>query len=174
MLVEILKSAGAIKYGDFILASGKKSNYYIDIKTACCNPTVLDTIAKTLATKIHDLKLDLSKVAGTELGGVPIAVALSLKLNIPYLIIRKDTRTHGTRKQIEGELVPKDKVAIIEDVTTTGNSLLRAINILRDADAEVKVAFTIVDREEGATQLLTSENIHFIPLVCVSELLRKS
>jgi len=92
---------------------------------------------------------NIDKIAGPALGAVPIATAVSLKTKKPLIIIRKEKKGYGTSKLIEGTIKEGDKVAIIEDVTTTGNSLLRAIRIIEENGGRVRRAFVIVDREEG-------------------------
>jgi len=103
-LIDLLKECGAIQFGRFVLTSGAISDYYIDIKKASTNPKVLKEIAKAMIEYSDGYDL----LAGMELGAVPLVVALSLENNIPYVIIRKEKREHGTSKQIEGMDV-KDK-----------------------------------------------------------------
>ncbi len=167
VLQDSLKECGAFKVGEFTLTSGKKSNFYVDIKQASTNPKILKEIAQSMAALITDEE----KIAGMELGAVPLAVALSLKTDLPYLIIRKAQRMHGTTKLIEGGLKKEDKVILVEDVTTTGSSLLRAGDIIRENHGIIKRALVVVDREEGARELLKEHDIELIPLVRVSEMM---
>ena len=118
-------------------------------------------------TKGYDL------LAGMELGAVPLVVALALETNIPYVIIRKEKREHGTGKQIEGGDVKGKNVLLVEDVTTSGGSVVKSIQILRENHAEVDKVLTVVDREAGATDILKKLDVDFIPLVTVSEILKK-
>ncbi|WP_409200722.1 orotate phosphoribosyltransferase [Methanobrevibacter sp. DSM 116169] len=166
-LIEILKENNVFKEGTFTLASGKESNYYIDMKKAITEPEILSTIAELISTEISNDNID--KIAGPALGAVPIATAVSLKSNIPLLMIRKEKKGYGTSKLIEGELNKGDSVIVVEDVTTTGGSLLKAIKAIEDNGGIVKKAFTVVDREDGATNLFKSENIDFEPLISVNE-----
>jgi len=168
-LVDLLISCGAVKFGDFILTSGKRSNYYIDIKQASTNPRVL----KLIASKMKDYVAGYEIIAGMELGAVPIAVALSLESEKPFVIVRKQEKTHGTKKLIEGGDVSGKRVLIVEDVTTTGGSVIKAINILRKSGAIVDRVVTVVDREEGAKERLSEENVDLVPLVTKSEILKK-
>lgn len=104
-LIELLKECGAIQFGKFVLTSGAISNYYIDIKKASTNPKILKKIAEAMVeyTEGYDV------LAGMELGAVPLVVALSLETGIPYVIVRKEKREHGTSKQIEGNDVEDKK-----------------------------------------------------------------
>ncbi len=165
-LVQILKDCGAIKFGHFILTSGVVSNYYIDIKLASTNPTVLREIANRIKkyTEGYDL------IAGMELGAVPIAVALSLETDIPYVIVRKEKKKHGTGSRIEGESVKGKNVLIVEDVTTSGGSVLKAISVLKSEGASLDKVVTVVDRESGAGDKIEETGLEFIPLISVSEL----
>ena len=168
-LIQLLKECGAIQFGHFVLTSGAISDYYIDIKKASTNPNVLKKIAKAMAEYAEGYDL----LAGMELGAVPLVVALSLETKIPYVIIRKEKRGHGTGKQIEGEEVKNKKVLVIEDVTTTGGSLIKTINILRENHGKVDEVLIVVDRESGAEEKLQSLDVNFIPLVSVSDILKK-
>ena len=117
-------------------------------------------------TKGYDL------LAGMELGAVPLVVALSLETEIPYVIIRKEKREHGTGKQIEGGEVKGKSVLIIEDVTTSGGSVIKTIEVLRENNAEVEKALVVVDRESGTREKLKKLEVEFIPLVSASEILK--
>jgi len=167
-LIQQLKDCGAIKFGRFVLTSGAISDYYIDIKKASTTPKTLRLIAQEMSsyTKGYDM------LAGMELGAVPLVVALALETDIPYVIIRKEKREHGTGKQIEGGDVKGKSVLIIEDVTTSGGSVVKTIQILRENQAEVEKVLTVVDREAGAKETLKKLEVQFIPLISVSEILK--
>lgn len=168
-LINILRECGAIQFGDFILTSGAKSKYYIDIKKASTNPIILKKIIKEIAKYSYDYEL----IAGMELGAVPLIVALSLETNIPYVIIRKEKRVHGTSKQIEGENVENKKVLIIEDVTTSGGSVIQCINILKQNNAILDKIIVIVDRENGAKEKIADYKLELIPLLSINDILDK-
>ena len=167
-LIQLLKECGAIKYGRFVLTSGAISDYYIDIKKASTDPKTLKTIAQEMST--YTTGYDL--LAGMELGAVPLVVALSLKTGIPYVIVRKEKRGHGTEKQIEGGNVKDKNVLVIEDVTTSGGSVVKTIQILRVNNAKVDKALVVVDRGSGAKEKLQNMEVDFIPLIPVSEILK--
>jgi orotate phosphoribosyltransferase len=168
-IIEILKKCQAIKFGNFILTSGAISNYYIDIKKASTNPIILEKITKKIVkyTKNYDL------IAGMELGAVPLIVALSLETKIPFVIIRKTKRNHGTSKQIEGNEVKNKSVLIIEDVTTSGNSVIESIKILKKQNAILDKVIVIVDRESGAKKKINDLGLKLISLLSVSEIIDK-
>jgi orotate phosphoribosyltransferase len=168
ILIQHLKGCGAIQFGRFVLTSGAISDYYIDIKKASTDPKILKIIAQQMSdyTKGYDI------LAGMELGAVPLVVALALETGIPYVIIRKEKREHGTGKQIEGGDVKGKSVLVIEDVTTSGGSVVKTIQILRENNAEVEKVLVVVDRENGAREQLQKLEVEFIPLVSVSEILK--
>jgi orotate phosphoribosyltransferase len=168
MLKDSLIECGAIKFGKFKLTSGKESNYYVDIKQASTNPKVLKEIAEEMSRLIAGE--DIQLLAGMELGAVPLAVALSLETKIPYVIIRKEKPTHGTGKQLVGNASPGQKVLVVEDVATTGGSVVKALVVLREEGLVVDKVVVVVDREEGAQESLKDQDIKLIPLVKASEL----
>ena len=131
--------------GDFTLRSGKKSKYYVDIKRASSRPEILSK----MISGFKDLGIDCDKVAGMELGAVALIVAYSLKTDLPFLIIRKGGREHGTKRKIEGDIKPGEKILLLEDVVTSGGSVIQAIDIVEEAGGEVVAVLTVVDREEG-------------------------
>jgi len=168
-LIQLFKDCGAIKFGRFVLTSGAVSNYYIDIKQASTNPAVLREIAKKMGEYAEGYEL----IAGMELGAVPLAVALSLETNTSFVIVRKERKVHGTGGQIEGPPVEGKRVLIVEDVTTSGGSVLKAIKVLKDAGAVLDKVVTVVDRESGAAEEIKNAGLMLIPLVSVSDLLKK-
>lgn len=161
-----LKRCGAIKFGDFTLSSGRRSKYYIDIKKASTDPSILKMIAEKMCPLVME-----KKIAGMELGAVPIAVALSLEMNIPYLIIRKGKKGYGTGKRVEGNFSKGEHILVVEDVLTTGSSALDAVETLRKEGAIVERVLAVVDREEGAKELLESYEIEVLSLVTATQLL---
>ena len=168
-LIEALKACGAVQYGNFKLTSGKSTKYYIDIKKASTNPKTLKLIARQAAIKIEDM--DVSTIAGIELGSVPLATAVSMETGLPLLIIRKATKDYGTEGRFVGDIKPKDKIVMLEDVTTTGGSVRDAVKIVREAGASVKHIISVVDREEGAKENTREAGAELFPLVSVSDLL---
>ena len=164
MLRDELVEKGAIKYGTFTLTSGKQSNFYVDIKECMTVPDLLRETAELLAEKVQS---DI--VAGVELGAVPLLVAVSMLVHKPYIIIRKE-REHGTKSLLIGKTPPGSTVDIIEDVVTTGGSVLRAAKMLADAGLKTEKVVCVVDREEGAKEALAQNNISLVPLIRISEI----
>jgi orotate phosphoribosyltransferase len=172
-LIQLLKDVNCVKFGDFVLASGKKSKYYVDIKKATTNPKVLKAVAKMIKEyleKENELENKNLKIAGVELGSVSIATAVSLETEKDLLIVRKKAKDYGTKNKIEGELNDGDRVIIVEDVTTSGGSVAKAVDEIRRNNGIVEKVFVIVDRMEGAKDNLKEMNVELIPLVTIEEL----
>jgi len=166
-LIELLTDKEVVKFGKFILSSGKESEYYVNMKMAITDPKILKTIAEIVSNEIIEEKID--KIAGPALGAVPIATAISLESEKPMLMIRKAKKDYGTSELIEGILKKGDSVVVVEDVTTTGNSLLKAIKAIEENGGNVKRAVVIVDRDEGAIENLKNEGILLEPILSIND-----
>ncbi|CDG65393.1 MAG: orotate phosphoribosyltransferase [Methanobacterium sp.] len=166
-LIKLLKDNNVIKFGKFTLSSGRESDYYVDMKKAITHPQILSQVSKIISQLIRDDEVDL--VAGPALGAVPIATAVALHADMPMLMIRKAKKDYGTSQLIEGDLKTGDKVIVVEDVTTTGHSLLKAVRAVQDNGGVVERTFVVVDREEGAVEELEKHGITLEPLVSISE-----
>jgi orotate phosphoribosyltransferase len=158
----------AIKHGEFTLASGKKSPYYLDLKLAYTRPEVMKKIVQGIKEKIGGHKID--RIAGIELGAVPIIVAVSISTGIPFVIIRKERKGYGAGKRIEGEITSGDSVLLVEDVVTTGGSLTSAVKAVRSAGGNCSMAVTVVDRLQGGEENLQKINIDLISLLTIKDL----
>ena len=161
-----LMEVKAVEFGEFTLASGRKSDVYVNMKRALTYPDILAMCAQAMA--YHAPESD--RVAGVALGAVPLAVAISLEADIPYLMIRKHAKEHGTRNLIEGALVEGDRVFMVEDVTTTAGSAVPGVHALRDAGAEMDTLVVVVDRCEGATRTMADVGVNLIPVLTLDEL----
>ncbi len=167
-LLELLKTSGALRFGEFTLASGKKSPYYVDIKKAVTRPEILRAIGRGIAKYAHRA----DRIAGVELGAVPIAAVVALETGKPFVMVRKERKEHGTSKDYEGDLVAGDRLLFVEDVVTTGGTLLRAIERMRAAGADVTEVVAVVDREEGGKEALAAIGVVLRALVTSEELLQ--
>ena len=165
-LITLLRKADAVRFGEFELAHGGTSDYYVDKYRFETDPTCLSAIARTFAERIDDETL-----AGVALGAVPLAAATSVAADRPYVIVRKEAKSHGTANRIEGSLADGDRVVVLEDIATTGQSALDAVQALREAGAVVERVLVVVDRQEGASELLADNGIDLDALVTASDLL---
>ena len=167
-LIELLKENKVVKFGNFKLSSGRESHYYVDMKKAVTDPLILSDVAKIISERIDRRVTD--KIAGPALGAIPLVTAVSLRSEIPMLMIRKAKKGYGTSELIEGDLQEGDGVVLIEDVTTTGNSLLKAIQAVKDDGGNIERVFVVVDRAEGALENLKKNGFTLEPLVSVKDL----
>ena len=165
LIADLLTAHGAVRHGDFLLASGRRSSVYVDIKASLTNPGVLSALALEISARGG-----FETVAGVAVGGVPIAVAVSLASGKPYAIVRREEKGHGTGGRIIGEVEGRPTL-LVEDVTTSGGSVISAVRILREAGAKVERVITVVDREEGAAAALAAEGVELVPLATMTELL---
>jgi len=168
-----LEECGALQFGEFTLASGAKSNYYINIKKASTNPRVLYLISQLMAERMQTENIRPDRIAGIVLGSIPLAAALSMATGIPFVMVRKEQKDHGTKELIEGDLEPGDKVLVVEDVITTAGSSVKAIAILRENGAVVNEIFSVVDREGGGKENLAKVGVSLLSLVKGSELVKE-
>ena len=157
--VGLLEDVGALLYGDFVLASGKKSEYYFDSKQLTLDPRGALFVAKRLVEKLD--ALGVRYVGGTAYSGIPLAsqVALYSEIRdgepIRAFYHRKEAKGHGTNSVLDGKRPPEGtEVVILEDVVTTGDSLLRAIDLAEADGCKVTHAITLVDRDEGGREVV--------------------
>jgi orotate phosphoribosyltransferase len=165
-IVEALRAADAVRYGEFELAHGGTSEYYVDKYRFETDPAALETVAAAFAERVGD-----DTLAGVALGAVPLVTATGLATGNPYVIVRKQTKGYGTGNRIEGQLPESGPVVVLEDVATTGKSALSAVEALREAGAEVDRVLVVVDRESGARELLADHGVTLESLITASDLL---
>lgn len=163
----------AIKFGDFTLASGKKSNYYINGKMATLDSEGANLIAEIMLDMLDNT--DCDAVGGPTLGADPmvgaiIALAHNRGRKLTGFIVRKESKDHGTKSLIEGPLDKGMKTVIVEDVASTGGSAIKAINAVKDFGCEVVKVMVIVDRDQGVKENLEKLNIPFEAIFLKKEL----
>ncbi|MES3516223.1 MAG: orotate phosphoribosyltransferase [Natronomonas sp.] len=165
-LIDALRAADAVKFGEFELSHGGTSEYYVDKYLFETDPECLRLIAEAFAERTGGRKL-----AGVALGAVPLVAATAVESDTPYVVVRKETKEYGTGNRIEGRLDEGESVVVLEDIATTGNSALSAVEALREAGAVVDRVLVVVDREEGASELLAEAGVELEALLTASELL---
>jgi len=153
--------------GEFTLRSGRKSNYYLDKYRFETQPDVLIELGKLFAAKVS-AKVD--RIAGAELGAVPLAAATSMACGKPCIFIRNQKKEYGTSKQIEGVLNAGETVMIVEDVLTTGGQVLEAAKNLLDAGAKIDRIVAVIDRQEGARENIEKAGYKFEALFTTTDL----
>jgi orotate phosphoribosyltransferase len=159
--------------GPFKLASGGTSDYYLDMKPTTFAPEGLALIAELAYSLLRD-EPGIDAIGGLELGSVPIISAICMRSHgerpLNGFVVRKEKKGHGTDKKIDGNFRPNSTVALIEDVTTRGGSVMEAVKAVRAQGATVKKVVTIVDRLEGAADNLKKEGIELVALFTTNDL----
>ncbi|KTG29592.1 orotate phosphoribosyltransferase [Haloferax profundi] len=166
-LIAALRDADAVQFGEFELSHGGTSNYYVDKYLFETDPRCLKLIAEAFA----EVVADDDKLAGVALGAVPLVAATAVETGKPYVIARKKAKEYGTAKRIEGALEEGEHVVVLEDIATTGQSAVDAVEALREAGAVVDRVVVVVDRQEGAKELLADHDIELQSLLTAEDLL---
>ena len=157
--------------GDFVLRSGRRSRYYLDKYRFETRPDLLGPLGERIAAAVAEHEPEASRLAGPELGAVPLAAAASLSSGLPFLIVRKGAKDYGTANRLEGVYRAGETVCLVEDVVTSGGAALAAIEALREAGLTCRTAICVVDREEGGSDALARVAVRLRPLFRASELL---
>lgn len=153
--------------GDFVLSSGLRSSFFFDKYLFETKPGILRRLASFLAEL---LPTGTERIAAPELGGVAIGTAVSLETGLPFVIVKKHGGEYSVQRTVEGELYARERVALIEDILTTGAAALRAASQVRAMDADVVKIVGVLDREEGAVQRIAAAGIEYETLFRRSEL----
>ena len=157
----------ALLRGTFTLRSGKTSHYYLDKYLFSTRPEILRELGRLFAER---LPRDTVRLAGAELGGIPLVSAASMASGLPCLFVRNAKKDYGTSKQLEGRLDPGDRVVFVEDVATTGGQALEAVKVLKEAGAIVTHVICTIDRQEGARANIEAAGVAFDALFTVADL----
>ena len=155
--------------GSFKLRSGQTSSEYFDKYQLESRPALLAEIAEGMAEL---LPIDTQVLAGLEMGGIPVATAISLKTGLPVVFVRKHAKEYGTCKIAEGMDFRGKKVAVIEDVVTTGGAIVDGVRALREQEAAVGTVLCVIDREQGGAKTLEQIHLTLKPLFTASALRR--
>jgi len=153
--------------GRFLLRSGQISNEYFDKYLFESHPNLLKSIAEQMENIVPD---NTEIFAGLEMGGIPLATALSFRINKPTIFVRKKAKEYGTKKLAEGVLFKNKNVTIIEDVVTTGGQIIKSAAELRNLGAEINNVMCVIVRDPKAFENLKKANLNLIPLFTMEEL----
>ena len=167
-----LHEKGAIKFGDFTLTSGKKSSYYVDLRIVPSFPHQFRKMIKQLQNIISE-KIGLENfdyLVSVPTSGLVIASALATETVKPLIYVRNKPKEYGTSKSIEGFIELGKKVLMIDDVVTTGGSMINAIESLKEAGIIVSDSFVIINRMEGATESLEAKGVKMHQLMDIFEI----
>lgn len=163
---------GIIKFGDFTLASGKKSSYYVDLRLVPSYPHQFRTMIKYLQNNIAEsIGLNsFDSLVSVPTGGLIIASALAIEIVKPLIYVRSKPKEYGTSKSVEGQIHEGMKVVMIDDVATTGGSVVNAIKSLKDANITIEDAYVIVNRMEGADDALKELGVKLHSIVSIMQI----
>ena len=168
-LAELVKEL-AVVHGKVTLASGKEADYYVDLRRA----TLQHEASRLIGSLLRELTADwdFAAAGGLTMGADPVALSIMHAdgRDIDAFVVRKEAKKHGMQRQIEGFNVEGQKVLVVEDTTTTGNSPLTAVAALREAGAEVVGVATVVDRETGAGDVIAAEGLEYRSLLGLGDL----
>lgn len=157
----------ALLRGKFTLRSGRTSDFYLDKYLFSTRPEILLELGKMFAARVPE---NATRLAGAELGGIPLVTAASLASGLPSVFIRNQKKDYGTARQLEGRLEEDDRVVIVEDVATTGGQVLEAAKVIEESGAKVVRIIATVDRLEGARENIEGAGYAFESLFTVRDL----
>ena len=171
LLLDFLKSR-CYREGDFTLSSGKKSTYYFDSKMAFMSSSGAVMIGEELYQRTKNF--NITALGGPEIGAIPMVVAAAVaygirKCSLEGFFVRSEAKGHGAKKLVEGYLQPGQRVGIVDDVVTSGESVMRAVRAVRELGYTPGVVTALVDRQEGAAELFTKEGLVFRPIFTIDQ-----
>ena len=164
-----LADLGALQFGDFTLASGKKSSMYVDLRLLVSRPDLMRTAAAAYAEELSTLQCD--RIAGVPYAALPIGMAVALASGVPLIYNRKESKSHGLGKDIEGLWQPGERVVVIEDVITTGGSIVSSVELFRAAGLFVEDAIVLLDRQQGGVENLQKAGIRVHSVLALGDVL---
>lgn len=168
-LINTLYDIGAIQFGRFRLHSGRESRIYIDLRVLVSFPHALRQVAAAYREVLNTLAFDL--LAATPLAGLPIGTAIALDMNMPLIYPRKTAKSYGTGKEIEGKWSIGQTVVAVDDLITSGDSILETIAALKAAGLRVRDAVVLIDRGQGGSQLLAEQGYRLHSVLALSSML---
>jgi uridine monophosphate synthetase len=168
-LVLELAELGAVRFGNFTLASGVQSPIYVDLRLLVSRPALLAKAADAYAALLADAPCD--RIAGVPYAALPIGTAVAIAADKPLIYPRKEVKEYGLGKLIEGDWQPGERVAIIEDLITSGGSTIKTAETLRDAGLIVEHAIVLIDREQGGVHNLAKAGIAAHAVLTLTQIL---
>ncbi|XP_048267672.1 uridine 5'-monophosphate synthase-like isoform X1 [Bombus terrestris] len=161
---------GAFKFGEFVTKVGLKTPIYFDLRVLVSHPKIMTSLVRMLLPFVEECP-NVARICGVPYAAVPLATLISIDSNVPMLLMRKQTKTYGTKKIIEGKFKPGDSCVIIDDVVTSGSSILETADILRREGLKVTEAFVVIDREQNGKKNIESHGILMRSLYTTTKLM---
>ncbi len=171
-LAKILLHTGSLKFGLFTLSGGRLSQYYLDMRVIPSFPGAFQSAMKLLTTSARKIE-GVDKVGGIPTGGLVWASVLAYNLTRPLVYSRKEIKHHGREKMVEGVLTPGEKVLVIDDVVTSGKSILNATESLRAEGGVVENVLVLLDREEGGEERLRKQGLKLHSVAKISAIAKR-
>lgn len=170
-LVEKFFKIGCVKFGCFTLQSGMQTPIYFDLRGIVSYPQLMSDVSDLMFEILPENKKNFSRICGVPYTALPIATCISLKQNIPMLVKRKEAKDYGTKKMVEGIFNEGDKCLIIEDVVTSGSSILETVESLKTIGVEITDAIVLLNREQGGEENITKHGITLHSVFTMSQIL---
>ena len=158
-LAPVLWKSGCLDFGEFILTSGITSPYYVDLRLLPSYPELFDIATDMAADLVRKNEIEFDLIAAVPTGGLPFGTLLAHKLKVPLSYVRKTGKSHGEERQVEGILEDGDRVLVVDDIITTGGSVIEAVKSVRQNGGEVDDVLVLLDRTEGGTENLAKEDL---------------
>jgi orotate phosphoribosyltransferase len=163
-LAPLLWESNCLDFGEFTLTSGKKSPYYVDLRLLPSHPEKFARAIEKAADFLEAEPVDFDAICAVPTGGLPFGTALAQRMEKPLTYVRKEGKSHGEGRKIEGEISQGDRVLLVDDIITTGGSVISAGQSVREAGAQVDQVAVLVDRTEGAAKNLEEEDFDLLKL----------
>ena len=174
-ILDYIKNNNIVKTGEFTLKSGKTSEYYVDFRPLVSVPLLLKAISNGLYSKMQSYLEDNTQmehnpvfICGLPYAGIPYSTTISILNNIPMVLLRKERKEHGTKQMIEGTISPGNEIILIDDILTTGTSIIESLEYLKEY--KIKKVVVILDRREGGVERLKLHGIEVVSLFTIYDI----
>lgn len=171
LLADYLSVSGALKVGDFTLASGVHSPYYLDLRVLPSYPLIFDRICDLYIDMITEKRMDYDLICGVPTAGLSLAAVIANRLLRPLIYVRSHQKRHGTGRKIEGNFTPGMRVLLIDDLITSGGSIVTTATSLREDECHVEDVLVLIDRLQGGKKNLTAENLQLTAVTDIVQLI---